>query len=347
MSKTTNINLELTTDNQTKFQNWREIINGEGAGTPESPYSNAQLIDAAIGALITDKQDKLTAGTGISIVKSGNVTTINATLTGIKYLVVQELPVSGEEGTIYLVPSEDPETQNVYDEYIYITSSLPPRWEKIGSTEVNFDDYYNKDAVDALLALKQGLLIAGTNISIDPNTNTISANITANETPGSGAPDLTSLTVDGVTYRVAAVVIVDDHLDINSTNPVQNKVVTGALNNKQDKVTTSLDPNTTNIDYTFVDNADKTYSHTIDSEIVVRIPSTIDHGTLSVLNLTNVEAETNLRVVNESQFPLRFINNNRIVQGNNYIFGMTGRKVVFLRCDGQCAEILLIEEIAN
>lgn len=96
-------------------------MDGLGDGTIQSPYSNMQLIDLAVGDLINNKQDKLTAGAGITIVKTGNTTTISTDVIGIKYIVVQTLPVSGEAGTIYLVPSIDPEQQNVYDEYIYIT----------------------------------------------------------------------------------------------------------------------------------------------------------------------------------------------------------------------------------
>ena len=720
MPKTQNINLELTTDEQTKFIDWRRIMDGLGDGTQQSPYSNMQLIDLAVGDLINNKQDKLTAGAGITIIKSGNTTTISTDVIGIKYIVVQTLPVSGETGTIYLVPSTDPGQQNVYDEYIYVAQES--KWELVGSTKVDFSDYYNKAAVDALLALKQGLLIEGRNITIDPNTNTISADATEvipNEQTTGQEDILNELTIDGVKYRVAGVVNVDSELSLVSENPVQNKVITAALNdlgealadikkgelehfttprgeydvpydgikevfdhlskaekeeiynkcivhnenaqagepeyeahsfvmeafddnnslwffkgfvlgygtnwvqiyrinlsvadgrkyinqlyktgsgqyadyvvwsddqkaasmnvaiayatiretlesldsetvkkligepqvleegqqaesglsslqdtlgriytfeatsensadvhvfdtqkgydegpefsgyfqywtsvsietdpetgdsrvvvgelipekpvpilnvlndnrefirdviisasdnsfcdslgrlysfeptsettadisildptlgvwegeesglvgyssftssveletdaetgnwqlvfgeitpvvdptitvdtqldpnsynpianspvaialnNKQDEPGLNVDSQTTNIDYTFADNFDKTFSYSpISQNITLRIPADITHGTLSVVTFTNVQAEVTLNIVNGSSYPLRFINNNRIISTNNYIFGMTGRKIVFLRCDGQCAEVLLIEEIA-
>ena len=49
--------------------------------------------------------------------------------------------------TIYMVPSDDPQTGNVYDEYMYIGSA----WERIGSTEVDLTDYYTKPQVDAVI----------------------------------------------------------------------------------------------------------------------------------------------------------------------------------------------------
>ena len=46
MPKTTNLNLELTTDDQTLFEDWRLSQNGQNEVGSES---NAQLIDAWAG----------------------------------------------------------------------------------------------------------------------------------------------------------------------------------------------------------------------------------------------------------------------------------------------------------
>lgn len=46
--------------------------------------------------------------------------------------VVEELPATGENGVIYLVPKDEPGTDNIYDEYAYIDGA----WESIGSTAV-------------------------------------------------------------------------------------------------------------------------------------------------------------------------------------------------------------------
>ena len=54
---------------------------------------------------------------------------------------------------IYLLPKEDEEESNIYDEYIYIENIS--EWEKIGSTEVNLENYYTKDETDNLLDNKQ------------------------------------------------------------------------------------------------------------------------------------------------------------------------------------------------
>lgn len=55
---------------------------------------------------------------------------------GVNYIVVDELPTTGEEGIIYLVPKEDTQTDNVYNEYMYIEDE----WELIGDTQADISN---------------------------------------------------------------------------------------------------------------------------------------------------------------------------------------------------------------
>lgn len=52
---------------------------------------------------------------------------------GAKYEVVDELPATGVEGTIYLVPSSTSPSGDIYDEYIYVDGDF----EKIGTTKAD------------------------------------------------------------------------------------------------------------------------------------------------------------------------------------------------------------------
>lgn len=59
--------------------------------------------------------------------------------------VVTALPTENiSTSTIYCVPAEEPKTNNQYDEYVYVNSA----WEQIGSTAVDFTNYYNKTEID-------------------------------------------------------------------------------------------------------------------------------------------------------------------------------------------------------
>lgn len=132
-------------------------------GSSTNPVQNKVVHTALAG-----KQDKLTAGTGISI--SGN--TISCTVTG------------GSGGTVT------------------VDSTLSP-------TSVN--PVQNKVIYSALQG-KQNTLTAGTGISISGNT------ISCTVSGGGGS------------------VTVDSAMSSTSTNPVQNKVIYNALQNKQDKI---------------------------------------------------------------------------------------------------------------
>lgn len=64
---------------------------------------------------------------------------------------VEELPTEDiSDTTIYLVPAEDPEVGNYYEEYIHVNDS----WELVGTTAVDLSAYYTKLEVDGLLANK-------------------------------------------------------------------------------------------------------------------------------------------------------------------------------------------------
>ena len=69
-------------------------------------------------------------------------------ITALNILVVQTLPTQDiSTTTIYLVPKQTPETQDVYDEYIYINNA----WEHIGTTQIDLSNYYTKAEVNALI----------------------------------------------------------------------------------------------------------------------------------------------------------------------------------------------------
>ena len=73
------------------------------------------------------------------------VNALIGSVTTISFLIVQTLPASGQSNIIYLVPKSTAQTDNVYDEYIWISND----WEKIGDTEIDLSNYYTKTEADA------------------------------------------------------------------------------------------------------------------------------------------------------------------------------------------------------
>ena len=83
---------------------------------------------------------------------------------GLQKSVVAELPVSGEENVIYLVPSSDPGAQNVRDEYMWIDGA----WEKIGSTATDISGLlsYAEDQSLDTTQKQRGLKNLGLNVAL-------------------------------------------------------------------------------------------------------------------------------------------------------------------------------------
>lgn len=83
---------------------------------------------------------------------------------GLQKSVVEELPVSGEENVIYLVPSTDPQAQNARDEYMWISGA----WEKIGSTATDISGLlsYAEDQSLNTTQKQQGLKNLGLNVAL-------------------------------------------------------------------------------------------------------------------------------------------------------------------------------------
>lgn len=83
---------------------------------------------------------------------------IIATVRQFTYEVVNSLPTASADtmNKIYLVPSSNPQTQNVKDEYITVRSgsegSYTYAWEQIGSTTIDLSGYYTSAETDTAIS---------------------------------------------------------------------------------------------------------------------------------------------------------------------------------------------------
>ena len=66
----------------------------------------------------------------------------------LQFQVVNELPQTGDSKYIYLVPSANPKTKNVKDEYIWTNNA----WEQIGSTQVDLTGYATESWVNTQIS---------------------------------------------------------------------------------------------------------------------------------------------------------------------------------------------------
>ena len=75
----------------------------------------------------------------------------------IKFEIVQTLPQTGSEDTIYLVPLAEPDVEgNNYAEYLYVNGT----WELLGKigVQVDLSNYYTKDEIDDMVGDVENIL---------------------------------------------------------------------------------------------------------------------------------------------------------------------------------------------
>ena len=230
------------------------------SGTSTNPVQN-KVVAERIGTIETNVSAAATtagnAAASVAAVKKDLVnyykktetyskTEINNKISAIpkfSITVCEALPDSNiSKTTVYLLKSSKEETNNLYDEYIYVNS----KWEKLGTqtvgdiaglttrmtaAEANIEQNTSSiSTINANVAKKQDKLTAGTNITISGTT--ISAkdttyNAATTTTAGlMSAADKTKL--NGIATG-ANKTVVDDSLSSTSKNPVQNMVITGQI----------------------------------------------------------------------------------------------------------------------
>ena len=118
-----------------------------GANTLNIETINTTLTN--INTTLQKKQDKLTAGDGITIDPDGTISVTNTSTLGFQYKIVKMLPSppgKDYENIIYLVPNTQGVNGNIFTEYICINKDSNYIWEQIGSltTDVNLDGYVTK-----------------------------------------------------------------------------------------------------------------------------------------------------------------------------------------------------------
>ena len=118
-----------------------------GANTLNIETINTTLTN--INTTLQKKQDKLTAGDGITIDPDGTISVTNTSTLGFQYKIVKMLPSPPKkdyENIIYLVPNTQGVNGNIFIEYICINKDSNYIWEQIGSltTDVNLDNYVTK-----------------------------------------------------------------------------------------------------------------------------------------------------------------------------------------------------------
>jgi len=166
-------------------------------------------LETSINGVAADKQDTLVSGTNIktvngqSLLGSGDIT-IDLTL----YKLVETLPTEGiDENKIYLVKSGASGADNVYTEYMYVSSA----WEKIGEYSASVDLSPYMKTADANAAFIKTVSVSGTTVTLtygDGSTKTVATKDTTYSAATASAAGLMSAAdkakLDGITAAATA-----------------------------------------------------------------------------------------------------------------------------------------------
>lgn len=155
---------------------------GQLIATALEAYYTKQEVDALIANFITASVNNLVN----YYLKSetftkAEVNALIATVKQFRYQSVAELPTASAEtvGIIYLVPSTNPDTRNVKDEYITLTTTEEEvttySWEQIGSTTVDLSGYYTSTQTDAAITAAINAALASYSTTQQMNAAIVSA----------------------------------------------------------------------------------------------------------------------------------------------------------------------------
>lgn len=164
---TTQLNAQLPTNVKFKAVETQASTNATNISTLDAKVDQTIADVEAVAEALGDKQDKLTAGDGISIENNVISSTLDLTL----YKVVTALPSSNPDPTkIYLVKSAESTTNDIYEEYIWTGTAF----EKLGEykSDVDLTPYLKKTEIGTVL---EGVTAAdnnGTEVTIGQGTGT-------------------------------------------------------------------------------------------------------------------------------------------------------------------------------
>lgn len=109
-------------------------------GTNAADINRLKTTVQEINTALEGKQDKLTAGVGITISPEGVISTTNSIEL---YKIVTQLPTASKDclNSVYLVPATSGTAGNIFVEHICVYESTQAKyiWEKIGEVQTDVD----------------------------------------------------------------------------------------------------------------------------------------------------------------------------------------------------------------
>jgi hypothetical protein len=164
--------------------------------------------------------------------------------------IVSTLPTPSIDttGWIYLVPSDNPKTQNVKEEYITVLDGSTYKWEHIGSTNIDLSGYSTTEqmntaintALQAYTTTENLMTLLAQKQDVINDLNTIRSGATAGSTalqPEALNDYYTKQQADVLLGQKQNTLTFDNTPTENSDNPVKSSGVKAADDNLQSQIT--------------------------------------------------------------------------------------------------------------
>ena len=169
-------------DQSVKFATNATKAESADSATKATKDANGNIINTTYAPLaspiLTGTPTVPTAAAGTKTEQIANTsfvdTAINNAITGIsKFDTVvvssfSDLPDTGVKGTIYFVPSTTTGTNNIYDEYVWVSTSN--KYEKIGSANIDLSNYVNDISITGTGNAITGVTKSGNTITYTTDT---------------------------------------------------------------------------------------------------------------------------------------------------------------------------------
>ena len=224
---------------------------------PQATTYTKTEVDALIANFITNSvNDLVNYYLKSDTYTKSEVQQIIAAVKQFTYEVVQTLPTASAStmNKIYLVPSTNPETKNVKDEYITISTETEEggetvttySWEQIGSTTVDLSGYYTSAQTDA--AISSALSTALEDYTTTANLTTLlndkaDKSSTVTNVSFNSSTNKIQQTINGITSDVCSIaqggyqIIENNTTGIDELTPVGGATITDDNTNGLDILT--------------------------------------------------------------------------------------------------------------
>ena len=142
-----------------------DLTNDSGYITATEANLSNYYSKSEVDALIPDVSGKADSTSVYTKTETDDaISTALSSITGVEFVVVDNLPNAGEPGKFYLKANASGSGQNIYDEYVYVnkgTTANPSYvFERLGTMDVDLSGYLQSSDIEAITTAEIDVITA-------------------------------------------------------------------------------------------------------------------------------------------------------------------------------------------